>query len=93
MTDGDLVAREVVVHGRVQGVFFRAGCADQADRLGVRGWVRNTAEGTVAAHLEGSPDAVEAIVKWCHHGPRTAVVTAVDVAVGEPSGATRFSVR
>jgi len=69
----------VSIRGLVQGVFFRASCAEQAARLGVSGWVRNTADGRLEAVFHGSDDAVERIVAWCHEGPRHARVDAVDV--------------
>jgi acylphosphatase len=86
-------ARDVVVHGLVQGVFFRGTCLDEALRVGVRGWVRNEYDGTVAAHFEGSPEAVRAMVDWCRSGPRHAVVQRVDVTESTPEGHARFEVR
>jgi acylphosphatase len=79
------VARNVVVTGEVQGVFFRDGLRREAARAGVTGWVRNRAEGSVEAHVEGSPDAVAWVVLWCRGGPPHArvddlVVTTVDLA-------------
>lgn len=69
-----------MVHGRVQGVFFRASTADVADRHDVRGWVRNEPEGTVRAHLEGGGDDVRAVLAWMEAGgPRGAVVERLDV--------------
>lgn len=73
------VRRRVVVHGRVQGVFFRDSCRAEAARLGVRGWVRNLRDGGVEAVFEGPAGAVEAAVAWCRHGPPRAVVDSVDV--------------
>ena len=85
-------AVDVTVTGLVQGVFFRAETQHEAHRLGVAGWVRNEPDGSVAAHFEGDPDAVEAMVAWCRQGPRRARVDAVDVRDAEPAGATRFDV-
>lgn len=70
----------VVVHGLVQGVYFRASTRDEALRLNVRGWVRNLPDGSVEAVFEGGKKAVEEIVGWCHRGPSGAVVKNVDVA-------------
>ncbi len=89
----DLVARDVVVSGRVQGVFFRDCTRREAARLGVTGWVRNRADGTVQAHVEGRAEAVERLVSWCREGPRHAVVERVEVGDAEPQGCTRFDVR
>jgi acylphosphatase len=86
------VRRRVIVHGRVQGVLFRARCRGEARRLGVAGWVRNLADGTVAAVFEGEPDAVAAMVEWAHVGPDRARVTGVEVLAEEPEGLTDFRV-
>lgn len=69
----------VVVHGLVQGVWFRESCRRQADELGVAGWVANRADGTVEAVVEGRADAVARLVSWCRQGPPRAEVTGVDV--------------
>ncbi|HET8604371.1 MAG TPA: acylphosphatase [Marmoricola sp.] len=86
-------AVEVKVSGRVQGVFFRATCADEAHRLGVSGWVGNEPDGTVAGHFEGPADAVEALVAWCRGGPPRARVDAVEVSDAQASGRTGFVAR
>jgi acylphosphatase len=85
-------AVEVTVTGLVQGVFFRAEAQREADRLGVAGWVRNEPDGSVAAHFEGEPDAVEAMVAWCEEGSRRARVERVDVREAEATGAKGFDV-
>lgn len=85
------VARDVVVHGAVQGVFFRDSCRREAERLGVAGWIRNEPDGTVAGHFEGPADAVEELVRWCHEGPPRARVRRVDVVQSERSDAEGFA--
>lgn len=92
MTDDNRVARHVVVHGRVQGVFFRDSCRREAEGRGVAGWVRNEPDGSVAALFEGPADAVEAMVAWARSGPRRAEVSDVDVRESEPTGAAGFRV-
>lgn len=87
------VARRVVVSGHVQGVFFRDRTRREAHRLGVAGWVRNCRDGTVEAWLEGPPDAVAQLVRWCREGPRHATVHDVRVQDAEPEGHARFSIR
>jgi acylphosphatase len=82
----------VVVSGRVQGVFFRASCADEARRRGVGGWVRNVPDGRVEAVFEGEEPQVAALVAWCGHGPSGARVDAVEVEAEEPIGTTSFGV-
>ncbi|MEK7789625.1 MAG: acylphosphatase, partial [Planctomycetota bacterium] len=69
----------VYVHGRVQGVFFRATTRDKAIALGVKGWVKNCLDGSVEAVFEGEKDIVEKIVNWCKKGPEGAFVNHIDV--------------
>ena len=88
----DVVARRVVVHGRVQGVFFRDTCRREAARHGVTGWVRNEPDGTVGALFEGQPEAVEAMLAWCHDGPPRAHVDRVEVTEAAPGGLRAFDV-
>ena len=83
-----MIRRRVIVHGRVQSVFFRARCRGEARRTGVAGWVRNLDDGTVAAVFEGDAEAVAAMVEWAHAGPARARVTGVEVLVEDP----KFSV-
>lgn len=88
-----MIRRRVVVHGRVQGVWFRETTRTAAERHGVRGWVRNLRDGTVEAVLEGDEQAVAAVVAFCHRGPPDARVDRVDVADEPVEGFTRFDVR
>jgi acylphosphatase len=88
-----VIRRRVVVHGRVQGVFFRDATRRLATGHGVAGWVRNTWEGTVEAVFEGDDDAVERIVRFMREGPSGAQVDRVDVEEEVPEGLQRFSVR
>ena len=83
----------VVVHGAVQGVFFRVEARDRSRSLGVGGWVRNTADGSVEAVFEGEDDRVESMVSWCSRGPSGARVDEVDVTWAEPLGEDGFSIR
>lgn len=85
-------AVEVVVSGRVQGVFYRVTCRDEARRLGITGWIRNREDGAVVAHLEGEPDAVAELVEWCRTGPPAALVEEVSVSEVEPDGVRGFDV-
>jgi acylphosphatase len=73
------VRRRIVIRGRVQGVFFRVTTRERAAVWGVAGWVRNTADGSVEAVLEGEEASVEKLVRWCRKGPSGALVTGVDV--------------
>lgn len=88
----DVVRRRVVVHGSVQGVFFRDSCRREARSLGLAGWVTNRGDGAVEAVFEGEPDAVAALVEWCRHGPRGAHVESVDDSSEEPERLSRFEI-
>jgi acylphosphatase len=88
-----VIRRRVVVHGSVQGVFFRDSTRRRAEQHRVAGWVRNNWDGTVEAVFEGETDAVERLVSFCREGPRGARVDHVDVADEEPEGLAGFDVR
>ena len=79
--------------GRVQGVYYRASALQQAQRLGLGGWVRNCADGSVEAVAEGPRDKIEGLIAWCKSGPPGARVTVVDVRWEAPENAFRgFSI-
>jgi len=86
----DIEATDIVVTGRVQGVFYRAGMREQAERLEVSGWVRNEPDGTVTAHLEGMPSAVSELLDWCAEGTPAAQVDDVSSEPAEVTGARGF---
>ena len=86
-----MIRRRVVVHGFVQGVFFRDSVRRHALTAGVTGWVRNNRDGTVEAVFEGEDVAVERLVGFCRDGPRGARVDRVEVEIEEPEGLRGFS--
>ena len=88
-----MIRRRVVVHGHVQGVFFRDSVRRHAVTAGVSGWARNMRDGTVEAVFEGEPDAVERMVAFCHDGPCGARVDRVDVLDEEADGVSGFAIR
>lgn len=87
------VARRAVVHGRVQGVFFRDTVRHAAQQRGVAGWAANCADGTVEVWLEGTPDAVASMLRVLEDGPPHAEVERVDVSDAEPRGLGGFETR
>jgi acylphosphatase len=89
----EVVRRRVVVHGRVQGVFFRDATSRRAAQAGVAGWVTNRADGAVEAVFEGEPDAVGQMVRFAREGPRRAEVERAEVSEEQPEGLESFSVR
>lgn len=72
-----MVTRQIRVNGRVQGVGYRAALQRAAREHGVSGWVRNRADGSVEALLQGSAQAIEALIDWARNGPPGARVTSV----------------
>ena len=74
----DNVQVHLIIKGRVQGVFYRASAQEQAQSLGLTGWVRNLPDGSVEAVAEGPAATVDRFVKWCHEGPRHARVDGVE---------------
>lgn len=87
-----MVRRRVVVHGRVQGVFFRDSCRQEANRRGVRGTVANRADGAVEAVFEGSEEDVRTLCDWCAHGPSQARVERVETTEEPVRGAEWFEI-
>ena len=69
----------LVIHGRVQGVYFRDSMRHEAQKLGIAGWVRNRSDGSVEAAVQGNPADVDAIVRWARHGPERAQVERVEI--------------
>jgi acylphosphatase len=93
VSESESVARRVVVHGAVQGVFFRDTTRRRAASRGVTGWVRNRSDGAVEALFEGAADAVDSMVAFVHDGPRGAHVERVDVEDAAPEGLGAFEIR
>jgi acylphosphatase len=81
-----------VVSGRVQGVFYRADCAERARALGLGGFVRNLPDGRVDAAFEGEPEAVARMIAWCREGPPQSAVDAVEVHDEPPRGDREFRI-
>ena len=88
-----MIARRVRVSGRVQGVFFRAWTRDEARSLGVCGWVRNCADGSVEAHLEGDERSVTELIRRMRHGPPHAKVTDLKVSDAATESCPGFELR
>jgi len=80
------------IFGKVQGVFFRASTQEKARELGLKGWVKNEADGSVTAVAQGDAEAVKTLVKWCHGGPPQADVSRVEIEAHEGGSFDDFSI-
>jgi acylphosphatase len=89
----EMPALHISVAGQVQGVGFRWACRRQAQALGLAGWVRNRADGSVEIHVEGNAAALEPFAAWCREGPAGAVVRRATVQPAAISGAVAFVIR
>ena len=86
------VTKHLAISGRVQGVGFRFYMERKARELGLAGWVRNRRDGSVESVIQGSPQAVDAMITWAQRGPASAVVSEVKISEGEGEF-DRFEVR
>jgi acylphosphatase len=77
--ESNVIARRIIIRGRVQGVGFRFAFVDAASERGVVGWVRNRFDGSVEALVQGESPATERVIDWCRRGPPGARVTDVEV--------------
>jgi acylphosphatase len=78
-------ALHMMIYGRVQGVWFRASTQETARRLKIQGWVRNTPEGNVEAHIQGEKSSVDEMLSWCEQGPPGARVERIDINEVSPN--------
>jgi len=86
-------AVHLFVHGRVQGVFFRASTQKAAEDLELTGWVKNCDDGSVEIHAEGSREKLEELIAWCRQGPPMASVSKIDLNWIEAEGLSSFDIR
>ena len=93
MSNEPMTARHLIIHGQVQGVFYRDWTVEMARSLGLAGWVRNLPDGTVEAQLEGTPEAIEPMIAAMREGPSRAVVDRIEIGDAEPEGLTGFTRR
>ena len=86
-----MVTRRLRISGRVQGVGYREGLRNEADKLGVCGWVRNRLDGSVEALLQGAPEKVDALIAWARRGPPAALVLRVEIEAPEKDTGQSYS--
>ena len=87
-----MITKQVKVIGKVQGVFFRASSKDQASTLGLHGWVRNEADGSVLIQVTGETKQIERFIEWCRKGPLMARVDEVQVSDSTAHHNSGFSI-
>jgi acylphosphatase len=83
----------IKVNGRVQGVFFRASTREIADKLGLKGFVRNEPDGGVYIEAEGDESKLVEFTAWCRHGPRLAQVDSIEINESNWEGFNDFVIR
>lgn len=88
-----MISIQLIISGKVQGVWFRASAEREAKRLGLVGFVRNEPDGNVYAEVEGAPEVVDEFVAWCHRGPDHARVDSVKKTAQPIRGYTSFSIK
>ena len=86
-------AKQLRIKGHVQGVFFRASAKEEADKLGLKGWVMNEVDGSVKIYVEGEEKSLEDFARWCNIGPVTATVETVTIRSAEVEGLKAFEIR
>lgn len=86
------ICRQAIIRGHVQGVAFRASCADVAKHENVTGYAKNLPDGSVEVWLEGTADAVQKVLSWCRQGPASARVDAVQIHEVPSNNHPNFSV-
>ena len=74
-----LIAKHILVKGKVQGVFFRKNTKQVAEALNIAGWIRNTEHGNVEIFAQANKDAIEKLIEWCRHGPPKADVEDIEI--------------
>ncbi|MDO8498992.1 MAG: acylphosphatase [bacterium] len=82
----------ITISGQVQGVWFRGSAKDQADKLSIKGLVKNLPNGSVHIEAEGNPEALEEFLRWCQKGPPLSQVSKVDTSPAKVRNYTEFNI-
>ncbi len=89
----EISAVSLKIHGRVQGIYYRASAQSKAQSLGLSGWVKNSFDGTVEGHAEGSKEKLKEFIDWCRQGPPAASVSLVESDWVSPKEYQNFEIR
>jgi acylphosphatase len=87
------IYQKIIVHGKVQGVYFRKCTAEKAELLGMKGYVMNVSDGTVLIEAEGSQAKMDEFIEWCYIGSPMSNVTKIDIMSGELKGYKTFRIK
>lgn len=87
-----IITRHLIIHGKVQGVYYRASAQAEGQRLNLHGWARNRRDGTVEALVSGPEQAVEEFIAWARNGPPAARVDRIDIGEAKPPAVGPFVV-
>lgn len=93
MTKEQQLHYRIIVHGKVQGVFFRASAQKKAEELGISGFAMNQDDGSVFIEAEGKEAQLAEFFEWCHKGSEAADVQRVEVQIAELQNYSGFSVK
>jgi len=74
-----VITKQLIISGKVQGVFYRASAKKIADQMGVQGWIKNLANGNVEAVISGSEEQINQFIKWAWEGPPKSRVDHIDI--------------
>jgi acylphosphatase len=88
-----LMSVHLIAHGKVQGVWYRAGTREKALQLGLCGWAKNCPDGTVEIYAEGEKKFLNSFINWCRKGSPAAQVSSLVIEWGESQGLTSFKIR
>jgi acylphosphatase len=88
-----MIYQKIIVHGKVQGVYFRKSTAEKANELSVKGYVMNLSDGTVMIEAEGSQASMDEFIEWCYIGSVMSGVSKIDVMSGEVKGYKSFRIK
>jgi len=83
----------ILVSGRVQGVFYRTSTRDKALELGIKGWVQNNPDGSVYIEAEADQSTLDQFIEWCKKGPLMARIDNINISHQSPEGFQDFEVR
>ncbi len=84
---------KIRVYGKVQGVWFRKGTQEEAEKIGINGWVKNLPDGSVYIEAEGSEEQLNRLTQWCYRGTPAANPSNVETEEGNVTGFTGFEIR